>query len=105
MKLNLGVELKKKLASSAPRLNLPWLTKSGVTPVIVGSDANAPQGFGPTPRPWQDAPGMADRGGPFAPKPIPGVAQHDIPRLDPRHDPQSALDAIRAMVRRASNNT
>jgi hypothetical protein len=86
MKLNLGVELKKKLVSSAPRLNLPWLTKSGVTPVIVGSAG--PRGSDP-----------------LATKTIPGVAQHDIPRLDPRHDPQSALDAIRAMVRRASNNT
>ena len=101
MKLNLGVELKKRLASSASQLRLPWLAKSGVMPVAVGSDTNAPQGFGPEPRPSKDAPGMTDRGGPFAPRPIPGIAQHDIPRLDARHSPQSALDAIRTMVRRA----
>ena len=101
MKLNLGLELKKKLASGAPRLTLPWLAKTGVTPVAVGSDTNAPPGFGPAPRPWQDAPGMVDRGGPWAPKPILGVAEMDRDRLDPRHNPESALDAIRAMLRRA----
>jgi hypothetical protein len=57
------------------------LAKLGVKPASVGDQSAGP------------------RGSPFAPKPIPGVAQHDIPRLDPRHDPQSALDTIRAMVR------
>jgi len=108
MKLNLGLELKKKLASGAPRLTLPWLAKTGVTPVGVGSDANAPRGFGPAPRAPGDMPRMVDAGnGQVRPAPIPGVTEADAMTgiVDQKHNPESALDAIRAMVRRAHPNT
>jgi len=71
-------------------------------PVSVGDLGAGPRGSGPAPRTPEQMRPVADGGNRnVTAMPIPGVAQHDLTRLDPRHDPVEALRQLTAMTRAA----
>ena len=82
------------------------LAKMGAKPASVGDVNAGPRGSGPAPRTPSQMPRMLDGGnGTAVAAPVPGVAQHDLPRLDPRHDPVEALRQLTAMTRAAHRKT
>ena len=76
---------------------------SGLAKPVSAGDVNAgPRGSGPAPRTPADMQQAPDRGNAnVRAMPVPGVAQHDLTRLDPRHDPRTALEQLTSMVRAA----
>lgn len=75
---------------------------TGVTPASVGDLGAGPRGSGPSPRTPAEMPSMRDGGnGTPVAAPVPGVASHDLDRMDERHDPREALRQITAMTRAA----